>query len=327
MEPDIEPDVYDRLLDRVSDGIYFVDLDRHITYWSVGAEHLTGYRAEDVVGQSCSDGLLRHVNAAGHELCKQGCPLKDVMTDGRPREASIFLHHRDGHRVPVTVRGESIRDESGAIVGAAEVFSSQRPSAAAAHERREDDAMPDRVTGLTSRRIGEGRLDALVRRAVTGKGNLGVLFIDVDHFKAVNDTFGHRTGDEVLRMIGRSISSGLRADDVIIRWGGEEFLVLLPGANRHTLQTAAARVRMLVENSWIDKPEGQVRATISIGATMAKATDTNEGIVDRADHLMYASKADGRNRVTTDPHAHLAVPERPVDHPLPSRRPGGVDLA
>ena len=93
---------YRELLDQVSDGVYFITRDRHITYWNGGAERITGYSAGDVAGRSCSEGILRHINGDGRQLCLSGCPLVGVMKDGKPREARVYLHHKDGHRVPVT---------------------------------------------------------------------------------------------------------------------------------------------------------------------------------------------------------------------------------
>src|SRR5664280_2241497 len=100
--------------------------------------------------------------------------------------------------------------------------------------------------------------------------------------------------------------------DIPVRWGGEEFLALLPGTDQAGLRATAERVRMLVENSWIQRGEVQVRVTISVGATMAAPTETADDLVDRADGLMYASKKGGRNRVTTDAGALISRAERPI---------------
>lgn len=315
------------LLERVSDGNYFVSRDRHITYWNRGAEQITGYSAETVVGRSCSEGLLRHVNDAGRQLCLHGCPLAGVMKDGVPRTAEIYLHHKDGHRVPITVRSEPIRDAAGEIVGAAEIFTSRRPVDPAPVDRRRDDGSIDPVSGIAARRIGELQLQALMRAAAEGTQSLGLLFMDVDHFKAVNDTYGHRVGDEVLRMVATSMANGLRADDLVVRWGGEEFLALLPGVNSDSLEAAAERVRMLVENSWIQQAGVQVRVTVSIGATMATAADTGETLVDRADGLMYSSKSAGRNLVTSDNGMLTSSADPPLlGTELPWKMKGVVDV-
>ena len=296
----MDPQFYQDLLDQISDGVYFVDRDRRITYWNGGAERITGYNAREVVGHSCSEGILRHVNDRGRQLCLSGCPLAAVMTDGKHREAHVFLHHKEGHRVPGNVRAQALRDPAGEIVGSVEVFSTRVDNSFAGQRRVHGDDSLDPVTGLPSRRLGELHLHTLMRAVSEQAGTLGVLFLDADRFKEVNDTFGHKTGDEVLRMVGQSLAHGLRRDDLPVRWGGEEFVALLPGTDTAGLHAAAERVRMLVENSWIQKGDAQARVTVSIGATMALPSETPDDLIDRADRFMYASKKGGRNRVTTD---------------------------
>ncbi len=300
------------LLDQISDGVYFVNRDRRITYWNGGAERITGYGADEVTGHSCSEGILRHVSDAGRQLCLNGCPLAEVMKDGQPREAHVFLHHKDGNRVPVNLRGRALRDPAGEIMGSVEVFSTRVTNAYSDQRRVRDDDSLDPVTGLPPRRIGELYLQTLMRAVSEQADTLGVLYIDADHFKDVNDTFGHQIGDRALRMVGQSLANGLRSGDLPVRWGGEEFLALMPGTDRAGLHAAAERVRMLSENSWIQEGDAQVRVTVSVGATLAIPAETPDELIDRADRLMYASKRAGRNRVTTDAGGLTSKADRPI---------------
>jgi diguanylate cyclase (GGDEF)-like protein len=210
------------------------------------------------------------------------------------------------------VRGQALLDLAGKIVGSVEVFSTRVANPYAGQRRdRKDDSL-DPVTGLPPRRFGELQLQALMRAVSEQAGTLGVLYIDADHFKDVNDTFGHKTGDEVLRMVGQSLANGLRRGDLPVRWGGEEFLALLPGTDLVGLHAAAERVRMLSENSWIQKGDQQVRVTVSVGATMAIPAERPDALIDRADRLMYASKRAGRNRVTTDSGELISKADQPI---------------
>jgi len=308
----VDKKFYQDLLDRMSDGVYFVTLDRRITYWNSGAERLTGYRASEVLGHSCAEGLLRHVTDKGGQLCLHGCPLAKVMKDGRSREAEVYLHHKDGHRVRVTVRGQVLRDPDGKIAGSVEVFSTQAANPFAGERRDPTDDFLDSVTGLAGRRFGELHLNTLMGAVAERDTTLGILFIDVDHFKEVNDTSGHKVGDQVLRMVAQSLANGLRGGDIPVRWGGDEFLALLPGIDQAGLLAAAERVRMLTENSWIQRGDVQVRVTVSVGATIAAPTENATDLADRADGLMYASKQGGRNRVTTDDGAIASQADRPI---------------
>jgi diguanylate cyclase (GGDEF)-like protein/PAS domain S-box-containing protein len=304
----VQEAVYRTILEQVEDGVYFVDLDRRITYWNAGAERITGYRAEEVRGHSCSEGILRHVTEGGYHLCTHGCPLAAVMNDGQSREASVYLHHKRGHRVPVVVMGSPIRNDHGDIVGSVEVFHvRQATDFATSHGSELDAAYRDPLTDLGNRRF----VEAHVHPALVHDGTAGLLFMDLDHFKVINDTWGHSVGDAVLRMAGQTVAHGLRQGDWPIRWGGEEFVVIVRGArNLADLEITAERLRMLVEESWLDIDGHQVRITVSVGATMIEAGEDFAEALDRADRMMYASKAAGRNRVTSDRGVLPAIDQR-----------------
>jgi diguanylate cyclase (GGDEF)-like protein len=161
------------------------------------------------------------------------------------------------------------------------------------------DYQRDLVSGLGDRRFGDSRLNAALQDASEG-GTLGLLFLDIDNFKDVNDTLGHPTGDRVIHMVGQTLANSVRASDVPVRWGGEEFLVLLPGVTPEELETSAERIRMLVENSFLSHSGGVLQVTVSVGAAMAFPGEGPVALVERADRLMYASKRSGRNRVTSE---------------------------
>lgn len=218
-------------------------------------------------------------------------------------------------RVPTPRPPVAPHHESREIVGSVEGFSTRVANPYAGGSRARSDEAMDPVTGLLPRGLGELHLQTLMGAVSEQAGTLGVLFLDADHFKTVNDTFGHKTGDEVLRMIGQSLANGLRRGDLPVRWGGEEFVALLPGTDMAGLLATAERVRMLTENSWIQKDEAQVRVTVSVGATLALPGETPLEVVDRADALMYASKRGGRNCVTTDSGRLTTRAPRPIQGP------------
>ena len=125
----------------------------------------------------------------------------------------------------------------------------------------------------------------------------GILFMDIDHFKNVNDTYGHVTGDEVLRVVAKTISHSVRPFDIVGRWGGEEFIALIADVDEKTLCSIAERTRRLVEQSKLPETFNTISVTVSIGATLARKTDDIHSLVERADQAMYQCKANGRNQV------------------------------
>ena len=299
-EWDMIPDhFYRKLLDNLSDGVYYVDRHRTITYWNKAAERISGFSAEEVVGKHCADNILRHVDEKGKELCRQGCPLAAVIKSGVPREAEVFMHHKDGYRVPISVRGAPIHDEAGKIIGAVEVFfnNAKNIHAQATIEMLQHVAYRDALTDLGNRRFASLNLDNLLEGAKQQEVPFGVLFVDVDHFKSVNDTWGHDVGDKVLRMAAMTMANGLRPLDVPCRWGGEEFLILLPNVDMQTTVTVAERLRVMIENSWLEEGDAIIRVTATFGATVYLPGDTAKSILARADMLAYHGKEHGRNCV------------------------------
>lgn len=299
-QPALSPDAYKMMLDHLVDGVYFVDLDRNITYWNPGAESLTGYSKDEVVGRCCADNLLLHVDDAGTQLCTNGCPLTESMADRTPHTAEVYLRHKSGHRVPVSVRVAPILDVRSKVLGAVEIFSdiSLQKAAQARLLELEQMAFLDSLTQIGNRRYLDRNLERMFSELGRYGNPFGILLFDIDHFKAVNDRYGHSAGDAVLTAVARTMAVNLRTSDLIGRWGGEEFLALLPHITRDQLGNSAQRCRILVEK--VSVPCGPARAavTISCGGTMAEAGDTVETAVARADECLYRSKEEGRNRVT-----------------------------
>jgi len=296
-----EKDFYKDIIDNLYDGVYFVDRDRVITYWNKGAERITGYSAKETIGRACRENLLNHVTANGVQLCSHNCPLAAVMEDGHEREAEVFLHHADGHRVPIMIRASPIKDDDGNIIGAVETFSNNSSVMNARNKLRElrRVAMTDPVTGVSNRKHLEGRLSAAIAEHERNDSAAGLLFMDVDHFKHINDAHGHNTGDDILRMVANTIRYALRGTDVVGRWGGDEFMAVLQDVqDGYALRAAANKVRTLAGSSRLDLNGEGLTVTLSIGGTVLLTGDTPEGLVHRADELMYQSKKAGRNVVT-----------------------------
>lgn len=291
---------YEKLLDNLFDGVYFVDTNKRITFWNKGAERITGYSKDEVMGSCCANNILRHIDGSGRELCVEGCPLSATMLDGKGRQSEVFLHHKMGHRVPVTVRTSPVREANGNVTGAVEIFTDNSSSIQILKELEglKKEAYVDALTGVGNRRYGEMSLSTRLFEWETHNELFGVLFLDIDHFKQFNDNYGHKTGDDVLIMVGNSISNSMRKMDVVARWGGEEFMILLPGVNSDVLEVIAERTRVLIDHSFMMAGDEKLRVTVSIGATLALPNDTAETVIHRADSLMYKSKASGRNTVT-----------------------------
>ena len=293
-------DFYKRLLDDLDDGVYFVNLQREIIYWNKGAERITGYAKDEVIGSHCWDNILMHVDELGNQLCREGCPLLNVISTGKAAKAEIYLSHKNGHRVPVLVRATPFINGKSKIVGAVEIFSDNTEKIMSLHlvEDLQRKVLLDPLTNTANRRYVEMNLQAKYDEMVRYGWLFGVIMMDIDHFKDVNDSYGHLSGDEALKMIAQTLLQSSRSTDLVGRWGGEEFIAVITNTNRQSVHIIAERYRMLVEQSRLPLGETALRLTISAGATLADPGEDLEAIIKRADMLLYESKAAGRNRVT-----------------------------
>ncbi|MDO8836729.1 MAG: diguanylate cyclase [Vicinamibacterales bacterium] len=281
----------------VSEGVYYVDTSRQILFWNASAERLSGHSAGEVQGRRCYDNLLRHVDAAGNELCFSGCPLAATIVDGRTREADVFLHHRAGHRQAIRVKTAPVRNDAGTIVGAVEVFTDggELKRVEARMQELEQLAMVDSLTGVGNRRFLDMVLQTRLEELRRYGWPFGVLLIDLDKFKRINAQYGHGVGDQALKMVATTLSHCSRATDAVGRWGGDEFVVVVANADDAGLACASERIRTLVEHSALDTDAGPVRATVSIGGALAAAGTTIEDLLRQADKRVYTAKSRGRN--------------------------------
>ena len=167
------------------------------------------------------------------------------------------------------------------------------------HEQLQQVAAIDSLTGLYNRRFGIERLSQDFSRSVRSGEPLGAVLFDIDHFKAVNDTYGHETGDAVLKTVAESVKRVLREGDTLMRYGGEEFLAVLPGAGHADINELGERIRRVVESTVVEFDRKQLNVTISLGAVSFPATDVADvdDMIRQADAAMYDAKHAGRNRL------------------------------
>lgn len=296
----LEKDSYERILENLHDGLYLVDRDRVITYWNKAAEQISGFTANEVVGTSCSDNILTHVDSDGNNLCTGMCPLAATIADGNPREAEVYMHHKDGYRIPVSIRVSILTDRDGDIIGGIELFTNISNQAANKLRVKELEklALLDNLTQLANRNYIEREIQSRYEEKIRYNVSFGILFIDIDHFKIFNDTYGHAVGDDVLKFVANTFVANARPFDIYGRWGGEEFIGIINNINGKDLELLGNRLRLLIENSYTIHENEKLHVTISIGATLINENDTIDSLIKRADTLLYKSKAAGRNCLT-----------------------------
>ncbi len=228
--------------------------------------------------------------------------VESTLTQFHPKE--VVIEPVKFKNVPIAVillaKAESFQAENVRLLA---IFTQSLAVAlhnAMEHEQLQKLAALDPLTGILNRRFGMVRLHEEYSRAVRRGAPLAVLMFDIDHFKQVNDTYGHVVGDRVLRNISGLIRQGIREGDILLRYGGEEFIVILPGASKDDAFTIAERVRHIVRDSVTMYGEYQICVTISVGLDSMPETSINneQELIANADEAMYRSKNAGRDKTT-----------------------------
>ena len=160
--------------------------------------------------------------------------------------------------------------------------------------------MRDPLSGLLNRRGMRERLQSEFERSQRYNSDLTVMMCDIDHFKVVNDQYGHDKGDEVIKNLGAIFKSGLRKIDSLARWGGEEYLILLPETNGEQGMQLAEKLRRKIEETQYTQDDKTFSVTISIGVHQMASTDTINQAITKADTNLYKAKEQGRNRCILD---------------------------
>jgi diguanylate cyclase (GGDEF)-like protein/PAS domain S-box-containing protein len=272
-------------------AIYTVSLDGVIAEWNPSLEHYAGWLASDVEGRGMSQ--LISPDETGEALV--GALLAEARRVGSA-ELEGWRVKRDGSRFWGNTVVTAMPDEAGDVRGFVVVSRDITE-----RKRAEDDmrrlASVDPLTGAWNRRQGDILLAAEEARRSRDGLPFSILMIDIDHFKSVNDRFGHAGGDGVLRALVRACRDELRGADMVMRWGGEEFLVVLPATDATDASLTAERLRSSLAALRVAGAGGEtISFTVSIGAATASDGDV-DALVRRADVALYEAKAGGRDRI------------------------------
>ena len=167
-------------------------------------------------------------------------------------------------------------------------------------EESEARALVDALTNVLNRNAYNLKIGELVHEYKRYKEEWALLVLDIDHFKKFNDTYGHKTGDKVLKSVAATVSNSIRVSDHIFRYGGEEFVVILSRINKETTKTLSEKIRREVERDYFVDGDNELKVTMSIGAAIITPEDTEASLFERADKALYQAKQNGRNQTLLD---------------------------
>lgn len=280
-----------------------VDTDLRIVFWNRGAERISGYLAQDILGRHCREKLLVDLDESNPVACGEACQLTDSMRDGQAREADVLLRHRTGHRIPVHVRAMPLRNSSNKIIGATEYFEESRFSAA--RERRGKVAQTsgaiDTATGLPDAATTRLRLQESVAEFVEHHQPFCVLMAEVDELAKFQQIHGKEAAEAARVVVGHTMSNALRPTDIIGCWDEHQFLAIVKNCESPVLKRVGERVRKMESHSQVEWWGDELPVSVSIGGTAAAAGDDVEALVGRVQAALRRSIAEGGNRVSIFP--------------------------
>ena len=275
------------------DAVWQLDANGRVTWVNGADERMRGQGRDEVIGARFRDLICPDGYATYDRVMRHG----SGDGDGRVIRFEIEMCRQDGSAIWAEANFQAIRGPHGNIegyIGVTRDASHHR----ALHDRLREETLRDPLTGLFNRRFLDESFDRELARARRDNLPLALLMIDIDHFKQLNDTYGHPAGDEIIRRVGTLIQSRARSGDLPCRYGGEEFLLVLPNMTLATAVERAEEWRVAFANDWSVIGNHAVAVTVSIGVAVFPCHGgTSKALVEAVDQALYAAKRGGRNRV------------------------------
>jgi len=287
-----------RMLEYMRDGVIFVDSLLRIGGWNTAMERLSGIAASSVLARRWSPSLLRLQNERHQSLDEEDCPLVSAVRYGVQSLRRLVLGGISGRRLVVDVHAIPVGDDQDHVIGAVMLVHDASPETSLEEQcqRLYQKASQDPLTQVANR----AELDRVLPAFLTEHQQRGLpcslIICDLDHFKRVNDTYGHQAGDAVIITFARLLKNTARPGDLVARYGGEEFVVLCANCTNAAAAQRAEYLRQKLAAIPQDAMQGRT-VTASFGVTALQPGDTPESIMRRADRALLLAKAYGRNQV------------------------------
>lgn len=287
-----------QLIDAMYDGVVFVDARARIFLWSKGSERLTGVSSTAACGRQFTPSLLDMCNTMGRRVRDEACPVLRALTGGTQIRHRLEILGRHGGHVAVDLHVVPVVSSNGRLEGATVLLHDAQPEASL---EEKCDALHAEVTKDPMTKVANraefDRMQALYIETHDQAGMpCSLIMTDIDHFKSINDTYGHQAGDEAIIAVANVLKEMCRSGDLVARYGGEEFAVLCADCTAAEAVQRAEQIRRQISETQL-ATLGNKRLTASFGVTQLQSGDTPEVMLGRADKALLLAKERGRNQV------------------------------
>jgi diguanylate cyclase (GGDEF)-like protein/PAS domain S-box-containing protein len=287
-----------KLIDNMHDGVVFVDSQANIVLWNTGVERLTGVSSNAARGRTFLPSLMDMCNAKEQRIANEDCPVARAIATGVQWLGRVNIVGRQGRYVAVDLHAIPVRGHDGVIHGATILLHdvSSETSLEEKCQALHAQVAKDPMTQVANRAEFDRMLNNFVAAHQESNLPCGLIMSDIDHFKSINDTYGHQAGDEAIITFASLLKSMCRSGDLVARYGGEEFAILCADCTNAAVARKAEVIRKAlseVKHSCL----GNRSITASFGVTELQAGDTPETMLRRADRALLQAKDQGRNQV------------------------------
>ena len=295
-----DPEIYQAALEGLLIGLYLVDAEQRIFFWNTGAEQITGYLRQEVLGRYCRENFLGKAEHHDNVLSGAALPIARALRDGAPAEALVTLRHKTGRPVQVRLRAAPIRNRDGKIIGAAESFEGvgllmhgeRRTSKLAVY------GCVDMQTGAVNQGYTQAQLREHLELFLSHQIPFCILSAQVDDLEGVRHRHGSGAAAAVMRVVATTIATSLRPNDIVGRWTETEFLAIAAECHEREVAKVAHRVQNLVNCAETEWWGDEIRVTVSVGCSAATKGDTAESVVERARQALRTGLESGGAKIT-----------------------------
>jgi diguanylate cyclase (GGDEF)-like protein/PAS domain S-box-containing protein len=291
---------YQTLLESMYEGVYYVDLDRKIKYWSKGAEIITGYSCVEALGRQCSRNFLAHTSLNGVDYCTSDCLMRNTLISGSYLKTEAYLIHKNGKKVHVSLRISPMFDNKGKISGATHIFTNNeaylnlRPD----EIKRNYELYYDPLTDLPTRYNTELTLKTKIEEFRRYQWQFAIYLMEIDDFEELKKTYDKEVVDSFIMKFSKLIRKDIRPFDILGRWDENKFLVIMVNVHEKEMRMLGERMRQLIEKTAFKTENTSQRITFSQGSVLISKEITSEKLIEKLEELLRKSVDASGNKAT-----------------------------
>lgn len=281
------------ILDNLHEGVYILDMNKTIIYCNKSAEKSIGYTSEDLIGSSCKD-IICFTPDKENQNCDTDCSISQSFLTGEINESTMFFSTKNSHNIPIHLKIVPTKDQSEKITGVIIFFVSTVNSSIGTEKINEliKFSFLDPVTELPNRRYLETKLQSILEEIQKTKISVEVLVFEVQDLKLLNDKYGDKTVDTILKIVAKTLASNVKLNSTIGRWSGNKFMIILPEPKNGFVLLIANKLQMLINNAFAKEKENNITIETICAGSRVKNIDDINSLTKRIENIIVDAKKD-----------------------------------